>query len=162
MARGKFEKKKRIFPVVWILVMLIILGSTAGGVAAYLSTSSEESKTTFTVAQMPTVTAAGDTVVISSPDCKKVFLRVAVAANEMYGDNIVADTVSYVTSYNTDYWTRITDVIFEYNDSLDPGTYSLSELGLELPANATVAAQVIQAVGTIDEGTESAKDNAWN
>lgn len=160
MARGKFEKKKRIFPVVWILVMLIILGSTAGGVAAYLSTSSQESKTTFTVAQMPTVTADGDIVVINSPDCEKVFLRVAVAANEMYGDNIVADTVSYVTSSTG--WTKINDVIYEYGTPLEPGTYSLSELELKLPANATVAAQVIQAVGTIDNGDQSAKANAWN
>ena len=160
MANGKFETpKKRRFPLHWLLLVLVVMSLSAGSVTAYLSMSAGPAESTLSLAQMPKVTVEGGSVTITSPDCE-VYLRVAVVANTTDNGSIKAGTSAYVTSYPG--WTNINDVIYEYGTVLSSGTYSLSELGLKIPDNATVAAQVIQAVGTIDEGTESAKDNAWN
>lgn len=160
MARGKFEKRRSpILPLIMILVTLIALGSTAGGVAAYLSTGTKnDAQTTFTVAQC-SVSVDGDTVTITSPDCD-VYLRVAVVANEQNGSNIIAGTSRYPGADEN--WTAVTKAIYEYKSPVKQGSYELSTLGLSVPAGATVAAQVIQAVGTIDNGDQPAKANAWN
>lgn len=161
MANGKFETpKKRRFPLHWLLLVLVVMSLSAGSVTAYLSMSAGPAQSTLSLAQMPTVTVEGGSVTITSPDCE-VYLRVAVVANTTDSGSIKAGTSEYVRSYTG--WTKINDMIYEYNNSLAPGTYSLSEqLGLNIPDNATVAAQVIQAVGTIDNGDQSAKANAWN
>ena len=159
MARGKFEKRRRpILPLIMILVTLIALGSTAGGVAAYLSTSTkQDAQTTFTVAQC-SVSVDGDTVTITSPNCD-VYLRVAVVANEQNGSNILAKNSRYPSANGN--WAPVTQAIYEYKSPLKQGSYELSSLGLSVPAGATVAAQVIQAVGTVDDDVQSARNDAW-
>lgn len=162
MARGRFEtRKKKLFPLYWLLLIALFVSLSAGSVRAYLSMSAEPAQSTLTLAQMPTVRVDGTTVIINSPHCD-VYLRVAVVANETADGAIVADKSSYATA--NDRWTTVNEVVFQYKEKIPQGTtkFILSDHGLTIPSGATVSAQVIQAVGTVDEGTESAKDNAWN
>ena len=160
MAHGKFQKsKKHILPVILLLLALIALGSATGGVAAYLSASPEKPLTnTFTVAATPQVIVEGTKVTVISPDCP-VYLRVAVAVNKANGSNLVAGISS--AEVTTGGWTKGSDGFFYFSEQIQ-GTRSL-ELTLSSSSDdIRITAQVIQALGTTDEGDVPAKTYEWH
>lgn len=170
MSRGKFKKKTKGRSALFLLLLLLLLLSlSVGGVAAYLSMTSNVAQNTFTAANQPSVTVTDTTVTVSPNDGYGVYLRLAVdvywkhrtEANLILAEEPASgfalggtgwkeiDGFYYYTSVITETTTLNLPVVI---DSCTNGDYQLA---------AKVAAQVVQAVGTVDGGTKTAVEDAW-
>lgn len=164
MDRGRSEhSQKRRATLFWLLVALVVVSLTVGGVSAYLSISADSGSNTFTTADAPVVTVNGTTVTVT-PNGYAVYLRAAVDLSWKNGNAILAEEPSgnYITAGSN--WKKIDD--FYYYTSPITSTISVT-IGVsgavkgDYTLAATVAAQVIQAVGTVDGGSTTAVQAAW-
>lgn len=164
MARERSEhSQKRRTILFWLLLALVVLSLAVGGVSAYLSISAASAQNTFSNAGAPGVAVDGTTVTVT-PNGYAVYLRAAVDLSWKNGNAILAEEPSgdYITAGNS--WVKIGD--FYYYTSPITSTTSVT-IGVSGAAKgdytlaATVAAQVIQAVGTVDGGSTTAVQAAW-
>lgn len=160
------NKKKRRSLLLGVLIVMLLIGMTVGGVSAYLSMSASE-KSSFTNAEYPIPPAVlvDGTSVTVTPNGYAVYLRVAVDANWMSGKDIVPGEPSITFTLGTDW---MSDGSFYYyvhpiTETTDPP--------LTIPVTAAthdtysteinVAAQLIQAVGKTDDRNVDAVQDAW-
>lgn len=164
------NKKKRRSLLLGVLIVMLLIGMTVGGVSAYLSMSATETST-FTNAEdpkPPTVSVNGTSVTVT-PNGYAVYLRVAVDADCMSGNDIVPEEPSLEKNFDSQHW--VTDGNFYYYKQPITGKISLA-----IPVSAThdtyetkinVAAQLVQAVGKTDmvnddpESVIPAVQEAW-
>lgn len=164
------NSKKRRSPLVWLL-LLLLLSVSFGGVAAYLSMTSNVADNSFTNAQYPEVTVSGTTVTVN-PNGYEVFLRVSVDMcweNKSDPNTVLAEEPTSGFSIGGDDWNKIGDFYYYMSPisqtvSLTPVTVSNLEKG-NYTLVAKIAAQVIQAVGDTDPdaqgNTKPAVQDAW-
>lgn len=173
MARGKYEApRKRRPPIFWILLVLAVLGTTTGGVAAYLSLSSGEVTNKFDNGPQPEVWVNPINTITVRDVGYAVYLRAAVVVNwkndsgEILADMPVKDT-DYSLSLGEG-WKNI-DGFYYYTSKIQTNittapvvtvTAKTEKPGYEL--QVTVIAQTIQAIGQTDGNTpvDAVKD-AW-
>lgn len=174
MARRKENRtKKRIRPVIWVLLALVILGTVSGGVLAYLSASAGSASNELSVANHPTVTVdANNNITVTDPGYA-VYLRamVVVTWENTENDNVLMD----LPVENTDYlltldseWKKIGDFYY-YTEKIDTTvtTNPIDALAAKTTRDgyaltATVVAQTVQAVGQTDGDTPvDAAQDAW-
>ena len=162
------NKKKRRSLLLGVLIAMLLIGMTVGGVSAYLSMSASE-KSNFTNAEKPTppavsVSEDGMSVTVT-PNGYAVYLRVAVDANWMSGNDIVPGEPDITFTTGGDW---ATDGRFYYykkpimettNPSLTIPVTAEAKTGYTTKIN--VAAQLIQAVGKTDAGDVDAVQDAW-
>jgi len=166
MNRSQSEKsRKRRTPLFWLFLTLLLLSLAFGGVSAYLSISSQSASNTFVNADQPGVKVNGTDVTVN-PNGYAVYLRVAVDVYWKNGNSILAEEPTSGFAIGGMNWKEIggfyyyTAPITEaitvkpvVLDNVSNGDYTLT---------ATVAAQVIQAVGETDGDTPiSAVQDAW-
>lgn len=158
-----FEKKKKNGYLVVVLLAVLLLGLTVGGVAAFLSMSSGATNT-FTKAEQPGVSVSGTAVTVD-PKGYSVYLRVAVEAGwELNGVLLPDEATEYTVSGE---WKKIGDFYYypgvisgDTPVTVTPVSYqSATKDGYSLTVN--VAAQIIQAVGETDGDDVPAVQNAW-
>lgn len=178
MSYSKSEnKKKRRSPLLVLLLLLLLLSLAVGGVSAYLSMSSGSVSNTLTEAPYPSVSVNNMTVSVQ-PKGYAVFLRVAVdTALEKTGssDTVLAvEPVVNVDAIVDPGWKKIGDFYYYPQlitaETVD-GTVNLNPIvesklsGVTTPNGyklaVHVAAQVIQAIGTTDDGDIPAVVAEW-
>lgn len=163
--RQSENTKKSRANTIWIVVSILLLSLTVGGVSAYLSMSSGSVSNTFIEADSPTVSVDGTTVTIDS-NGYAVYLRVAVDADWVNGNVIMPGEPAVQFTVGTNGWGKhgsfyyYTSPIMGSNVSVPlPVSADASNDGYSLKIN--VAAQIIQAVGTVDNTTTTAVMDAW-
>lgn len=169
MKRDHSEAKRKYRPIVWLLAVVLLLGTTVAGVYAYLSMTSPAVAHEFALAEHPGVTVNGTSVTVA-PKGYAVYLRVAVDAN-WQKDGVIYPEEPVGAFTCNDGWVQLDDTFFYYRSVIqldDPtGSITLAPIsvnsvtkeGYDLVVN--VAAQVVQAVGTTDDGTQTAVEAAW-
>lgn len=163
MARGKYQKKIKQFPLRWVLICVLLLVALIGGTSAYLSMS--DSATNSLTIPQPAVSVDGTTITVTPNGCP-VYLRIAVDGYWEKDGKILAEEYNGWSVSGTDW--ELKDGFYYYNFAIEsekefknvvnPG--STQKDGYQLVV--TVAAQIVQAVGETDEGGISAVYNAWN
>ena len=163
MSRRQTEKKNR--GTLWILLLILLLCLLVGGVSAYLSMYASGTSNTLTKASQPAVTVSGKTVVVDTKGYA-VYLRVAVDADYQQ-DGMVMPGEPAVTFTTGEDWIA-QDGFYYYTTPLEGGLVPVilpvsvseaSDAGYTVKLN--VAAQVVQAVGTLDGSTVTAVEDAW-
>lgn len=182
MAHEHKRTNKRISPLLWVILIILLLGASVGGVSAYLSASTGALENSFTVDEHPTVKVNADNSITVTNSGYAVYLRAAIVVNwvnEANG-NILAeipekgDSGDYSLTLG-DNWVKHTDGFYYYRskimanttdttttpvvttlsdntDSPNPEGYTLS---------MRIAAQTVQAVGTTDSTNADAVEDAW-
>ena len=169
MNRGKFKKKtKGRLALFLLLLLLLLLCLSVGGVAAYLSMSSNVAQNTFTAANQPSVTVT-DTTVTVAPNGYGVYLRLAVDVywkHQSEENVILAEEPAAGYSVGGNGWRQIGNFYYYTSVITEPTTLALpvvldNSTSGDYKLAANVAAQVVQAVGTVDDGTKTAVEDAW-
>lgn len=179
----------RATPLFWVLLIVVVLGLSFGGVSAYLTWSSAGVENQFSIAENPVVQVNPDySITVHNPGYA-VYLRAAVVVNWENNDNttIVADMPVAKTdsSDNGDYsitlgdnWKPGADGFYYYKDPIICGSKAqfqtapvVKEVNQLVEKNGyhlkiTILAQTIQAVGSTDPvdsttPTEDAVEDAW-
>lgn len=162
MARGKYEvPRKRINPIMWVILAFAVLSAVSGGVSAYLSASSDSVSNEFSVAEHPTVTVNPNGSITVTDPGYAVYLRAAVVVNwtSTTNGNILAtapvENVDYTLELNGD-WKQIGDFYYYLRKiQTDVTSTPIIKLTPKATKNGyeltiTVVAQTIQAVGQTD------------
>ena len=164
MSRHQSEKKNK--GILWILLAILLLSLLVGGVSAYLSMSTAGASNTLVKASQPAVTVSGTTVQLDTKGYA-VYLRVAVDA-DYWQDELVMPGEPTVNFTTGDDWIA-QDGFYYYMPVLQGSSVTLelpvsvsgsTDDGYEIKLN--VAAQVIQAVGTLDGSDITAVEDAWS
>lgn len=161
------SKKKRRSPAGLLLLALVLLSLTVGGVSAYLSMSSRDTTSILTNAKHPTVTVNGTDVTVTMPaNPYGAYLRIAVDANWVKSGSVIPQEPAGAYSIDANNWEKIGD--FYYYKKVITETSTLKTItinSLTAPADCSlvvnVAAQVIQAIGTTDTGNIPAVEAEW-
>ena len=168
MSSSQSEKKRRS-PAALLLLALLLLSLSVGGVSAYLSMASGNVENTFTNAPYPTVKVEGSSIKVD-PNGYGVYLRVAVDPcwqSTADASSILAGepAVGYSIAESVD-WKKIGDFYYHTKVITTAETISfpltvgeVEENGYKVVVN--LAAQIVQAVGETDDGTQTAVENAW-
>jgi hypothetical protein len=173
-------------PLFWVVLIVVILGLSFGGVSAYLTWSSDGVENQFVTAEHPQATvssAQGEngtdyTISVTDPGYA-VYLRATVIVN-WENENVNPKTndhniLAAMPVLGTDYiltlhknWTEGSDGFYYYQPKIQDNApipfVTVNELvpkdGYNL--KVTVLAQTIQAVGTTDaDDTVTAVQDAW-
>ena len=170
MSRGKFQtRRRRMFPVFWILLILALMGTAFGGVWAYLSLSAEPVSNTFAPDTDPVVSVDGGYQVTVSNTQYAVYLRAAVVVNWKSTDNgsvIFSKPVEGVDYKVNGDWSKLDGDFYYYKEAVTNGTIdapivTLTGIKTGYTLVADVAVQAVQAIGQTDDGTKSAVEDAW-
>lgn len=154
---------KRTSPLLWLILILLLLGSTVGGVSAYLSASSNELKNEFQVDKPPTVTVTDNSITVEDPGYA-VYLRAAVVVNwkSTTTGNLLAEIPQEgegkdYTLTAGDGWFKHSDGFYYYKGVIDNGISETIPITLTTISSKDgyaltiqIAAQTVQAVGTTD------------
>ena len=187
--RGTQEiPRKRGFTARALILLLLLLALSVGGVTAFLSTSDGPLTNSFKVEENPgmgvnppenenPVYNNDITVNTISYDYSgyAVFLRAAVVVNWEKDGDILAEmpvegtdyelTLNQTTSEGIG-WTKLSDGFYYYQAVISeraqyPAPVTITRKGNEGELKVTVLAQTVQAVGTTDVGDEPAVYDAW-
>lgn len=175
MRRGKYESSRRkMTPVYWVTLFLIIMIAPFSGVRAYLSLASQPVENHLKADDQPQidmskqVTESGYVIAVSSKAEYAVYLRAAVVVNwKNNSTNTVlpAKDGEYSLMYDEDKWRQNSDGYIYYTDMvmnetpITVVTVNGSKEGYSLEVN--VAVQSIQALGTTDTDNVPAVTKAW-
>lgn len=156
---------KRTSHLLWLILILLLLGSTVGGVSAYLSASSNELTNTFAMDEPPKITVNNSSITVEDPGYA-VYLRAAVVVNwkNTSNGNLLAEVPTEGTDYNLSLgtnWFKHSDGFYYYKDKMFDGendakmplpAFTLNPLTTKTGYALTIqiAAQTVQAVGTTD------------
>ena len=162
MSRGKYQAKRKPFPVLAVVLLLVLAVSLSSvGVAAYLAKISEkETVNDFEVAPLPTpqVVMEDDIayVDVGQPGYA-VYVRAAVVPNWTASGNVILVAPSDFVITPGDHWVAHTDGFFYYTKPISAGLTSPIYTQVTATGNpggtmeVDVAVQVIQALGTTDD-----------
>lgn len=156
-----------------LISFALLLAAGIGSVYAYLSATADGPTDSFQIAntQNPQVSVAVTqeqsiaTASVHVPLAEyKVYVRAIVVVNWIKDGAICAtpDGASYVVTANG--WTQHSDGFYYYNQAVDSLSDSFEVTYDKKPGydvQVQVVCQTVQAVGTADEGTDSAVFNAW-
>lgn len=178
MRHGKYQTKRKLSPVSWVLMGIALLGMTVGGVAAYLSTQSGAVTNTFTAETnpQPSVDAEQYAVNVGDPGYA-VYVRAAVVVTWQDGDptnptdtqNVLAKVpvkgTDYEISYNTTDW-FLHDGFWYCKTMVNSGgttpalitSCEVKDANGDYHLNVEIVAQTIQALGTTDESVDENGD----
>lgn len=162
--------KRKIPAISWLLIALALASMLFGGVAAYLSTSTNAAKHTFTPDTDNTPTVSAYTVDVGNPGYS-VYVRAAVVVNwvDSKGEVLAvqpAAKTDYIIEYGTNWFQK--DGFWYHKDALSSGTTqplitsispATEKTGYTLKAD--ILAQTIQALGTTDADKTPAVTDAW-
>jgi len=163
---------KRTSHLLWLILILLLLGSTVGGVSAYLSASSNDLKNEFQVDEPPKITVTGNSITVEDPGYA-VYLRAAVMVNwkNTSNGNLLAEVPTEGTDYNLSLgtnWFLHTDGFYYYKGVINNGISETIPITLTTISSKDgyaltiqIAAQTVQAVGTTDTGDKDAVEDAW-
>lgn len=166
MSRGKYQRKRKPFPLVAVmLIALLVLGISSGGTVAYLSKAADKEVTnTFETAPAPTVTVNEDNSVSIGDHGYAVYVRAVVVPNWKYGDQVVAAAPGEFTITAGTDWV-LHNGFYYYTKPIAKGTTTpICSVTAGNTDNLVVdiAVQVIQALGTTDaDSTKTAVLDAW-
>lgn len=166
-------------PLFWVVLIVVILGLSFGGVSAYLTWSSDGLENQFVTAEHPEISVNKDYCISVPNPGYAVFLRAAVVVNweNTQTNTIISDIPKAGTDYNLTLddtlWEKGNDGFYYYKNRIICGSnasfttqpvVSIEEVtqkaGYRL--KVTVLAQTIQAVGTTDaDDTVTAVQDAW-
>ena len=173
MRHGKYQKTcRRTSPVIWIVLVLVLLSLSFGGVMAYLSISGGTVTNTFEADLNPVITV-DDAYTVTVEADYAVYLRAAVVPNWVSNSSGTILAAVPVEGKNQDYqvgsdWELLNDGFYYYTR---PVTDKTPTSAIVTPGSNTkdgytlridVAVQAIQAIGTTDGNSpiEAVKD-AW-
>lgn len=170
-------------PLFWVVLIVVILGLSFGGVSAYLTWSSDGVENQFIFAEHPQATVSSEngmdyTISVTDPGYA-VYLRATVIVN-WENENVNPTTndhniLAAMPVLDTDYaltlqenWTIDSDGFYYYlpkiQDTSSIPFVTVKELAPKNGYNlkVTVLAQTIQAVGTTDaDDSVTAVQDAW-
>ena len=173
MSRGKYQSKRKPFPILSVALIVLLVGAlTSGGAVAYLAMSPENNVTnTFVQASPPNpqvVNQDGKYCIDVGDPGYEVYVRAAVIPNWKYGNEIVPASPSSFSFTAGDDWILHTDGFFYYAKPISTGCTSSIYTKVDASENpggilcVDVAAQAIQAPGETDgPDFETAVYNAW-
>ena len=185
MSHGKCQTKRNVPTVIWVLIILLLLGMTIGGVVAYLFMSGESVKNTFKAEAStdPTILETMDSNVktdvkvnVGNPGYA-VYVRAAVVITWRDSDgNVLAQS----PVADTDYTISMGDGWFSHDgfwycktmvkspdgqeDGISPTLINTCKALTSKPGyhlHVEIISQTIQALGTTDEGDKPAVTEAW-
>lgn len=174
MRRHLYRKKRKSSTAILLLILVfLLLCAVTGGVAAYLSASSEPVSNQFDVQSHPNLTVNSDNSITVSGTPYAVYIRAAVVVNWKTGSgSIVADMPVQGTDYNQTIgsgWEKKGDFYY-YNSPILGAQQSTTTSPVvtvtpitssdDRTLSVTVVAQAIQAVGEMDDGTKAVVE-AW-
>ena len=177
MRNGKqVIRRRRISALMGILLTVVIIGTSIGGVTAYLSGTSQPVTNDMQIANEPALGVNTDNSIVVNHYYfgYAVFLRAAVVVNweNTATHNLVAEVPVEGTDYNLSVdgtqWFRHADGFYYYKGIIQENkvtspVVTLTPLrekdGYQLTVK--VIAQTIQAVGKTDDGTKDAVEAAW-
>lgn len=182
MSRGKYQKKRKIAVLPWVLLSLALLSLTFGGTVAYLSASTPPVANKFTAATSgsPIIEETFENNVKSNVSVNvgnpgyAVYVRAAVvvtwqdSSGNVYWKAPVEDTDYAVTMNETD-WFLNGDFWYYRYPITEGNTKNLITTCTPLTAapaegytlSVEIIAQTVQAVGGTDDGDIPAVKNAW-
>ena len=174
MSRGKFQRKRKPFPIIMVLlIVLLMAGLSTGGAVAYLAKSADPVTNTFEIAQNPTLTVNEDNSVTVGKFGYAVYVRAAVVPNLKSGNDVIMTTGTFEVVLEDDSKWFEHGGFYYYRLPVQSGgqtspiystvTTDSSRGGI---LDVDIAAQAIQAVGTTDVTAEepiekSAVLDAW-
>ena len=167
MSRGKYQNKRKPFPILpVVLIALLVVALTSGGAVAYLARSGNDPVTnSFVKTPNPSITVDNDdysvTVNTGNADHQyAVYLRAAVVPNWKNGNNVIAVSPDKFTVTKGTDWFLHSDGFYYYTKPISNGTTSPIYTAIETTSNpggmleVDIAVQAIQALGTTDETPE--------
>lgn len=181
MARGAHEiPRKNKFPIRGLILVLLLLAISVGGVTAYLSASDGPLSNVFTVEDHPglgvnpaTADAGYKNRISVSVLDYAVYLRAAVVVNWVNANGDILAEMP-VAGQDRDYeltvsnqWREINGIyyytsVIQKNGTIEPPvTISPVTAKDGYTLKMTIYAQTVQAVGTTDDGTKTAVEDAW-
>lgn len=170
MSRGKYQSPKRkLAPALMVILIFAALVLPFGGVWAYLLHSAGSVSNSFTVDVNPTISVDDTYKVTVSNTQYPVYLRAAVVVSwkSTTGGKLLAAMPVEGADYqvNTS-WEKRDGSFYYYTEVVDNGTIdeplvtlSGSKDGYTLVAD--IAVQAVQAIGTVDDATTPAVQDAW-
>lgn len=173
MRHGKFQSQKsKISPALLVILILAVLGTSFGGVRAYLSLlATDHVSNSFSIDSDPELSVDSNHYVTVKNTNYPVYLRAAVVVNWMRDDKTILADMPAGTDYSLspgENWFLHTDGFYYYNQAVSNGTLKTPVVTLRSSKTngdyklvVNVAVQAIQAVGTTDEGSVTAVVDAW-
>lgn len=183
MSRGKYQKKRKIPVLTWVLIGLAVLSMTFGGTVAYLSASAGPLTNQFEIEDsvnpviQETVTGnvkSNVTVNVGETDYP-VYVRAAVVVTWQKDGNVYWQApvkgIDYAITMNETDWFKADDGYWYYRSPVASEGSTTALINTCAPAKAAPAdgyvlsveilAQTIQAVGTTDTGETPAVETVW-
>ncbi len=164
MAHGRHlakKPKRRLWPA-WLLIAVVVLAASFGGVAAYLSTSAGPVDNSFSVDTEKNPDISDAYKVSNTNTGYSVYVRAVLVVNWKDSDgNVLSEYPKagedYAIVMNTAQWTEHGGFWY-YNSDVAPGAYteplitSLTAISEQsgYTLTAEIAAQTIQALGSTD------------
>ena len=167
--KHKIPQKQKNISII-ILLLIALLSAATGGVVAYLSASTGSLKNEFERAADPIVITKEDNSIEVKDSGYAVYLRAAVVVNWINNDHILAEIPKEGVDYTItlgDGWKEIGSFYY-YKSAISSDTTTSPVVQIEEITNkkgyeleASVSAQIVQAVGTTDVENKAAVEDAW-
>ena len=179
---GKYTKKRTLPLISWLMLLLVLVSLSTGTVVAYLAASSKELTNRFEPApqQDPKILETfenntKENVRVRAGDTGyPVYVRAAIVVTWKNGNNILPQTPVPGTDYELtlgEKWTQRGDGYYYYAEAVPSGETTDPLVTTCTPLKAApengyslsvdILTQTVQALGTTDDGTESAVQDAW-
>lgn len=150
-----------------LLALVLILVCTVGGTVAYLVAQTDPVTNTFTPGKVSCqveeefneTNTVKTKAVVKNTGNVPAYIRVAVVANTVDGDNITGMKTLPAGWLNTTNWTEGSDGFYYYKGVVQPGekTDNLLKTGINLDGiQVTILASAIQSM------PDAAVEDAWN